>query len=123
MAIKYKYKRTDTRGRTQYYKNINDLAASLSVQHSKAKQLLDNNERFHNYTLEELNPPFVFEMLKPGSSINIDGVNCTVINVYELTFSVLTDKGTRLVSVKDMSFVDDSIDKYDRNVRLGIKKF
>ncbi len=123
MAIKYKYKRTDTRGRTQYYKNINDLAASLSVQQSKARQLLDNNERFNNYTLEELNPPFVFEMPKPSDSITINGVNCTVINVYELTFSVLTDKGTRLVSVKDMSFVDDSIDKYDRNVRLAIKKF
>lgn len=123
MAIKYKYKRTDTRGRTQYYKNINDLAASLSVQHSKARQLLDNNERFHNYTLEELNPPFIFEMPKPSDSIAINGVDCTVINVYELTFSVLTDKGTRLVNVKDMSFVDDSIDKYDRNVKLAVKKF
>ncbi len=123
MAIKYKYKRTDTRGRTQYYKNINDLAASLSVQHSKARQLLDNNERFNNYTLEELNPPFIFEMPKASDSITINGVNCTVINVYELTFSVLTDKGTRLVSVKDMSFVDDSIDKYDRNIKLAIKKF
>ncbi len=62
-------------------------------------------------------------MPEKNSCINIDGVDCTVINVYELTFSVLTDKGTRLVSVKDMSFVDDSIDKYDRNMRLAIKKF
>lgn len=123
MAIKYKYKRTNTRGKIQYYKNINDLAASLSIQRAKARQLLVDGKRFGNYTLEELNPPFVFEMPKPGSSVNIDGVNCTVINVYNLTFSVLTDKGTRLVSVKDMSFVDDSIDKYDRNVRLAIKKF
>ena len=123
MAIKYKYKRTNTRGKIQYFKNINDLAASLSIQHAKAKQLLDDGERFGNYTLEELNPPFVFEMPKPGDSITIDGVDCTVINVYNLTFSVLTDKGTRLVSVKDMSFVDNSIDKYDRNMRLAIKKF
>lgn len=123
MAIKYKYKRTNTRGKIQYYKNIHDLAASLSVQHSKARQLLDDGERFGNYTLEELNPPFIFDMPKAGSSINIDGVDCTVINVYNLTFSVLTDKGTRLVSVKDMSFVDNSIDKYDRNMKLAIKKF
>lgn len=123
MAIKYKYKRTNTRGKIQYYRNINDLSASLHLQSSETRELLANKKRFENYTLEEINPPFIFEMPKPGSSINIDGVDCTVINVYNLTFSVLTDKGTRLVSVKDMSFVDNSIDKYDRNMKLAIKKF
>lgn len=123
MAIKYKYKRTNTRGKIQYYRNIHELSKSLHLVHGETRRLLKNKERFNNYTLEELNPPFVFEMPKPGDSITIDGVDCTVINVYNLTFSVLTDKGTRLVSVKDMSFVDDSIDKYDRNVRLAIKKF
>lgn len=123
MAIKYKYKRTDTRGKTKYYRNIHELSKSLHLVHGETRRLLKNNERFHNYTLEELDPPLIFEMPKPSDSITINGVNCTVINVYELTFSVLTDKGTRLVSVKDMSFVDDSIDKYDRNVKLAVKKF
>lgn len=123
MAIKYKYKRTNTRGKIQYYRNIHELSKSLHLAHGETRRLLKNKERFNNYTLEELNPPFVFEMPKPGSSVNIDGVDCTVINVYELTFSVLTDKGTRLVSVKDMSFVEDNPDEYVRQHKLRTKNY
>ena len=62
MAIKYKYKRTNTRGKIQYYRNINDLSASLHLQSSETRKLLANKKRFENYTLEEINPPFIFEM-------------------------------------------------------------
>lgn len=123
MAIKYKYKRTNTRGKIQYYRNIHELSKSLHLAHGETPRLLENKERFNNYTLEELNPPFVFEMPKPNDSITINGVNCTVINVYELTFSVLTDKGTRLVSVKDMSFVEENPDEYVRQHKLSSKNY
>lgn len=44
MAIKYKYKRTNTRGKIQYYRNINDLSASLHLHSSETRELLANKK-------------------------------------------------------------------------------
>lgn len=123
MAIKYRYKRTDSVGRVKHYRNIDDLADSFSVQNTEIRRILKDGKRFRGYKVEKLDKPFVFEMPKCGAAITVEGIQCTVINTYDRTFSVMTDEGNRLVQIKDMSFVDGVPDDYDRTKKLAIKKF
>ena len=105
MPIKYHYTRTDTKGNIKYFKNVHDLAESIHVNHYKLKEYLSDGLFHDNYKVEKLDEPFIFNMPKKGEEIVIEGIKCTVINAYSLTFSVLTDLGARLVQIKDMSFV------------------
>ena len=122
-SIKFNYKVTPPNGKDEYCRTVNDGAKRVSISLPTFRKMLKTGETIRGFKAEKLDTPFVFDVPNKGDKLTIQKVKCTVINVYERTFSVMTDYGNRLVKIEGMTFVDNTPDEYVRQRKLAIKNY
>lgn len=124
MKVNFRYLAINVKtGKVSYFKNGEQLARMLRIGKPKAVKMARNGDTFNYYKLEALKEAITIDVPKTGDIVTIEGVSCYVINVYDRTFSVITESGTRLVKIDSMSFVENTVDNYDRLNQLKTRKF
>lgn len=117
------YKATNKKGNVRYFRSLKFLSRSLAIGYQTACLALNNGETANGFYIEKLEEPIEQPESKIGETVEIEGIKCKVINVYDNTMSVSTPFGTRLVRLNDMFFVGNGVSDYDRNRPFEIKNF
>lgn len=121
--MSYKYKTVDMNKEVEYHRGVNDLSLFLKSDKQAVINAIKSNHNFKGYQVTKLKVPFSYKVPAKCEVITIEGIKSKVINVYQNTFSVLTDEGTRLVYIKTLKFVGPAINKSDRQYLLSVRNY
>ncbi|MEG2253806.1 MAG: hypothetical protein RSC33_00610 [Vagococcus sp.] len=119
----FKYKTIGPNKEVKYHRNTVDLQQFFNKDKRNIRRAMENNEFLDGYKIIKLDEPFEFDKPVIDSQIVVEGVKCVVINIYENTFSVMTDLGARLVKLTDTTFVGPAIEGVDRQFLLQTRNY
>ncbi|MFI3939703.1 hypothetical protein VBG40_11595 [Vagococcus fluvialis] len=119
----FRYKTIGPNNEIKYHRNTVDLQQFFNTDKRNIKKAMVNNEFLDGYKIIQLDEPFEFDKPVVDSQIVVEGIKCVVINIYENTFSVMTDLGSRLVKLADMTFVGPAFEGVDRQYLLQTRNY
>lgn len=120
---KFLYKTIGPQNEVKYHKNTVELQQFFNRAKPVIRSAMKNNVYLDGYKIYELDEPFEFKKPVADQKITIECVQCTVIAVYDKTFSVVTDLGNRLVKLSSMKFVETVVNGTDRVYPLTTRNY